>query len=186
MPTGYVGEISASQGDGAALTASTTRTNLLAGQGIQVYGAGALRYIGQSITCRAYGRISTVTTPGTLTLDIALGSVVVAASGALTLSSTAKTNVSWFLDWELDLRTLVATVTPATASFMHMGRLYSEAVGATTVAGLANVSNLPVSVPAVGNTFDPTAAASWGLFATWGTSNANSIQCHSCKFFSND
>ena len=188
MPAGYVGELIAAQGDGPALTNTVTATSLLNGQGIVVQGASALRYLGQSITVRGYGRISTViTTPGTLTLDLRLGSIVVATSGALTLSTTAKTNVSWFLDWELDLRTLAGTVKPATASFFHMGRLTSEALGATTVAGEAKSMLLPVSAPAVGNTFDPTAAASWDFFGTWSVASAsNSIQVHSFKIFSND
>jgi hypothetical protein len=108
-------------------------------------------------------------------LDLRLGSVVVATSGAMTLSSTAKTNVSWYMEWLLTLR---ATGGGTAANFMHQGLFTSEAAGATTVAGEAKTLLMPASAPAVGTGFDETAAQKLDFFATWGTSNANSIQVH--------
>jgi len=168
--------------DGVALTNSTTATSLLGGTGT---GASAAKYsipanwwyVGRALRVRAAGRISTVvTTPGTLTLDLRLGATVVANGGAMTLSTTAKTNVAWDLEWLLTCRT-VGSGTAAT--LMHQGRFTSEAAGATTVAGEAKVILLPQSAPAVGTGFDGTAALTLDLFGTWSVASAsNSILLH--------
>ena len=176
MPAGYWGPLINAQVDGSALTASTTATSLLNAQAKYTFGAGELKIIGQTYKVRAFGRISTVvTTPGTLTLDLRLGSVIVANGGAMALSTTAKTNVTWAMEWELVLR---AVGGGTTAQFMHVGNFLSEAAGATTVAGEAKAISLPQSAPAVGTGFDSTAAAVFDLFGTWSISNANSIQVH--------
>lgn len=174
---GYQAVLITSQGDGSALTNSTTATSILPAQAKYTLGAQFLDVVGKQLRVRAHGRISTVvTTPGTLTLDLRLGSIVVANGGAMTLSTSAKTNVSWYLDWLLTLRAVGASTS---ANFMHQGRFTSEAAGATTVAGEAKTILMPQSAPAVGNGFDSTAAQVFDLFATWSVANAsNSIQCH--------
>lgn len=174
---GYVGPLIVSQVDGSALSNTTTATSILPGAAKYTMGAGFIDVIGKAFRVRAAGRISTVvTTPGTLTLDIRFGSVVVANGGAMTLSTSAKTNVSWELDWILTAR----AIGPSTsANMMHQGRWTSEAAGATTVAGEAKSILLPQSAPAVGTGFDSTAAFVIDLFATWSVANAsNSITCH--------
>ena len=174
---GYVGPIIVAQGDGSALTNTTTATSILAAQAKATLGAGFLDVIGKTLRLRASGRISTVvTTPGTLTLDVRFGSVVVANGGAMTLSTTAKTNVTWELDWLLTARAIGGSTS---ANMMHVGHWLSEAAGATTVAGEAKCIMLPQSAPAVGTGFDSTAAFVVDLFATWSVANAaNSIQLH--------
>jgi hypothetical protein len=128
----------------------------------------------------AQGRISTVvTTPGTLTLDVRLGAVIAANGGAMTLSTTAKTNVAWWLEWVLTCR---AIGSGTISNLMHQGMFSSEAAGATTVAGEAKSIMLPQSAPAVGTGFDSTAAQTVDLFGTWSIANAaNSIQLHQYK-----
>lgn len=177
MPQGYCGPLGTAQTDGSALANSSTATSLLAGQAKPTMGAGFIDVVGKAFRVKAFGRISTLaTTPGTLTLDLRFGSVVVANSGAFVLSTTAKTNVSWQLEWDLIARS-VGSGTAAT--LMHLGRFTSEAAGATTVAGEAKCILLPVSAPAVGTGFDSTAAQQIDLFGTWQTANAsNSITCH--------
>jgi hypothetical protein len=174
---GYVGPLIASQGDGSALTNSTTATSILPGQAKLTLGGGYLDVIGKAFRVVAFGRISTVvTTPGTLTLDLRFGSTVIANGGAMTLSTTAKTNVSWWLEWNLICR---AIGNSTTANFMHVGQWTAEAAGATTVAGEAKTIMLPQSAPAVGTGFDSTVAQTLDMFATWSVASAsNSIQCH--------
>jgi hypothetical protein len=105
-----------------------------------------------------------------------LGSVVIATSGAMTLSTSAKTNVSWYLEWLLTLR---AVGGGTAANFMHQGSFTSEAAGATTVAGEAKTILMPASAPAVGTGFDETASQKLDFFGTWSVANAsNSILCH--------
>jgi len=172
-----------SQVDGAALTASTTRTSLLPAAAKYKLLGGFFGQIGKKIRIKAAGRISNiVTTPGTLTLDIGFGvagAVVAANGGAMTLSTTAKTNVTWRLEWDLTCRAIGAS-----ANLMHTGAWTSESAGATTVAGEAKTILLPQSAPAVGANFDSTADQIVDLYATWSLNNANSILCHDFELIS--
>jgi hypothetical protein len=172
------------QADGPALTNSTTATSLI---GTTVpkwtFSPGFFDKIGKKFQFKASGRISTVvTTPGTLTLDLRFGSIVIANGGAMTLSTTAKTNVSWEMVWELTLRAIGQSTS---ANFMHQGRWTSEAAGATTVAGEAKSIMLPQSAPAVGTGFDSSASNVIDLFGTWSVANAsNSILVHQAEIIS--
>lgn len=174
---GYVGPLIVSQVDGTALVSSSAATSLLPGQAKPTMAAGYIDTIGKAFRVRAGGRVSTLNaTPGTLTLDLRLGSVVVANGGTMVLSTTAKTNVTWALEWTLICR---AVGSGTGANFMHWGTWVSEAAGATSVAGQAGSILLPQSAPAVGTGFDSTAAQTWDFFGKWSTSDAaNSILCH--------
>lgn len=168
------------QGDGSALSNTTTQTSILPSAARVVVPANALDRIGKRIKLYASGRISTVvTTPGTLTFDLKLGSVVIASSGAMTLNTTAQTNTNWTLDWDLTLR---AIGTSTTANFMHQGRWTSHAVIGSSAIGTAGAGTQMIpynAAPAVGTGFDSTAAAILDLFATWSVANAsNSITLH--------
>jgi hypothetical protein len=164
--------------DGPALTASTTPTSILHGTGKIALPANFFNYVGKRLFIKACGRISNiVTTPGTLTLDVRFGSVIVANGGAMALNIVAKTNVPWVLEWELTCRAIGPTTT---ANMMHQGTWVSESViGAPLPSvGGAGVHMLPNAAPAVGTGFDSTAAQTVDLFATWSLNNANSIQVH--------
>jgi hypothetical protein len=173
--------VNAQQTDGPAVT-NTTPLSLLgvaAGNLKPVIPAGALDKIGKVLRVRAYGRVGTVvTTPGTLTLDLRLGSVVVANGGAMALNVVAKTNVPWALEWMLTLR---AVGGGTTANFMHQGTWTSEAVigSPAPAAGGAGTHLLPNATPAVGTGFDSTAAQTFDMFATWSVNNAaNTLTLH--------
>jgi hypothetical protein len=170
------------QTDGAALNTSTTETSILPGQAKLVLPANYLTYGGQALRIRAMGRISNiVTTPGTLTLRVKFGSIAVASSPAFALNTTAKTNVTWILDWDLTLRSVGAGTS---ATFMHSGQWQSESVIGSPAAGAGGASShiIPASAPAVGTGFDSTVSNIIDLTAQWSVSNAaNSIQLHSYK-----
>lgn len=175
----YVQAPITAQGDGTALTASTTATSLLASQAKITLPPNFISYIGQAFRVRAAGRVSNiVTTPGTLTLDIRFGvagAVVVANGGAMQLNAVAKTNVPWFLDWLLTARAIGSA-----ANFMHQGTWVSESVvgsGLPSATG-AGMAMLPNATPAVGTNFDSTAAQIVDLYGTWSLNNANSVQVH--------
>jgi len=163
------------QVDGAALTASVTPTSLLPAAAKFVLPANYFQ-IGLMLRVIAAGRVSNiVTTPGTLTLDLRLGSVIVANGGAMALNVVAKTNVPWWLEWILTCRAIGAA-----ANLMHQGLWRSESVIGSPLpsAGGAGQHMLPNAAPAVGSAFDSAAAQAVDLFATWSLSNANSIQLH--------
>ena len=164
--------------DGTALNTSTTATNILSTSSIATLPAGSLQ-IGSTIKVLVKGRISTLaTTPGTLTLDVRLGSVIVFNGGAMTLNTTAQTNATFQFEALLTVRALGSGTS---ANILGTGSFISRAVIGSTAAGTggANTLLLPDTAPTVGTGFDSTASQSINVFATWQTSSAsNSIQTH--------
>ncbi len=184
MSQGWTQTLITSQGDGSALTASTTPTSILPGQAKVTLPPGYFTAAGQKIRIRASGRASTVTTPGTLTLDVRFGAVIVATSQAFAIQTGPTTNQTWDLEWDLICR---AVGNSTTATMMHVGKFLSRitlnapAVGTTTGIGTVLI---PETAPAVGTGFDSTASQVVDLFATWGTNNANTITCHMFELIS--
>lgn len=174
MKQSWYASLIEAQGDGSALSNSTAQTSILPVAAKVTIPAGFFSKIGDRLRITAAGRASNiVTTPGTLTLDLKLGNVAIATSGAISLNTTAKTNVSWMLWWDLTLRAIGQT-----ANFMHQGEWCSESV-VGSAAGVANTAMLPASAPAVGSNFDATTALVLDLLATFSIANSgNSIQTH--------
>lgn len=160
--------------DGTALTNSTTATSILPAAAIYTLPANFF-LIGRALKLTAAGRISNVvTTPGNLTFEVKLGSVSAFSGGAIALSTTAHTNVTWWLEILMTCRAIGAGTS---ANTMGIGQFTTEALGAT--ANIAVAANLPVSAPAVGTGFNSTASQTVDLFATFSVANAsNSIQLH--------
>lgn len=179
MQQGYCAIAYSAKVDGAAVTNTTTETSLLPAGAKWTFPTMWFQNVGNGLWLKAAGRVSTlVTTPGTLTLKLKFGSIIIAQSQAFVLSTTAKTNVSWYLDWLLTQR---ATGGGTAANLMHDGTFTSEALGATSVAGEAKTECIQGSAPAVGAGFDETAANQLDLTATWSVANAaNSILLHQC------
>jgi hypothetical protein len=169
--------------DGAAVVSTTSATSILPAGAKTIYPASFFNKIGQCLVVHAAGKVSTSGSALNLTLDLRFGSVVIATSGTMVMTTTAaKTNVAWEAEWWLTLRALGGGTA---ANFMHQGRFTSEVAGATSVVGQAGTILMPQSAPAVGTGFDDTAAAALDMFATWGTSSAsNSILCQQFMAFS--
>lgn len=135
-------------------------------------------YIGRTLRMTVYGAISNiVTTPGTLTLQLNLGSVAAFSSGALQLSSTAHTLAPFKAECMVTCRAVGASTS---ANLMGQWVINSQAVNATAVAdGTQTHSALmgPNTAPAVGAGFDSTAVLTLDFFAGFSISNAgNGIQ----------
>ncbi len=166
------------QGDSTALTGSTSPTTILHPAAVFTMPSNTLDTVGTKLRITASGRITNVvTSPGTLTFRTMFGAVIVADSGALALNIVAKTNVTWYLQWDLTVRAVGASTT---ATVIQGGFWASESVIATptSATGGSGVLLLPASAPAVGTGFDSTASQAVNLFAVWGTNNANSILTH--------
>jgi hypothetical protein len=179
MQQGYIATLLNSIGDGAALTNSTTPTSLLPAIAKPTLPANYL-FAGKMFRVTASGRISTVvTTPGTLTLDLRFGSVAVFGSGAMTLNTTAQTNVHWLYEALLTVR---AVGSGTSANVLGQGKWTSHAVIGSSAIGTAGAGSQLLAyntAPAAGTGFDSTAANTVDLFATWSVANAaNSITCH--------
>jgi hypothetical protein len=163
-----------SQVDGTALNTSTTATAIEPPAARFTLPANFF-VPGKVLRVNAWGRISNLAS-ASLTLDMRFNtSSVVFNGGAMTLNSTAKTNVSWRLIMMLTCRSIGnGTV----ATIMGQGDFTSEAVSGSA-SGVANDVMMPTSAPAVGTGFDSTVAQTVDLFATWGaSSSSNSIQVH--------
>lgn len=168
--------------DGSALASSTTATSILP----SAYKTAALPvgYFDRARGALAFdfsGRISTVvTTPGTLTLDLRLGSTAVFSSGAMTLNTTAQTNVHWSLIGELVMRAFGGSTSTTLFPKSCFFRSHAVIGSAAPTAGSAGMHLLPYnSAPAVGTGVDNGAAQLFDLYATWSVSNAaNSITLH--------
>jgi hypothetical protein len=113
--------------------------------------------IGDRFNIRAAGIIScVVTTPGTARFDVRVGSAVVFDSQAMNLNTTAQTNVPWFLDIELTVRSIGNSTN---ATMIGQGTWTSPAVvgSPASSAGGNGVFALPVSGGVVvGAGFDST------------------------------
>lgn len=173
----WVGVIGAMSNDSTPLTASTTATSILHPSG-RAFTNPIQWDQGTTIMIRAMGRVSTVvTTPGTLTFMLRAGptsNISVFTSQALTLVTTATTNVSW---WMEGLFTCRIGGSGTTANLMGSMRFDSE-INAGGSAGVQVSKHLPASAPAVGTGFDSTSAMVIDLFAQWSISNANTITTH--------
>lgn len=164
-----------SQVDGTALNTSTAATSIIP-PAAKITLPTNFFQIGKQLRIRVAGRISNiVTTPGTFTIDVRLGAVIVATSPAFALNIVAKTNVLFEAEFDLICR---AIGNGTNANLMYTGRFSSESLlGA--VANQMLVSGIPLSAPAVGTGFDSTAAQTVDIFGTWSVSNAaNSVQVH--------
>lgn len=167
--------------DGAALASSTTQTSLLPASAKEfTLGAGRLK-VPFGLAFELSGRISTVvTTPGTLSLALRLGSVDVLASGAIPLNIVAQTNVHWTMRGEILCR--VTGLTTVTTFFPKACEFKSRAVIGSGAAGTSGVGTelLPYNTaPAVGSGIDFSVSQLFDFLATWSVSNAaNSITLH--------
>lgn len=176
---GYVECPLATGEDGAALTNSTTPTSLLPTSRKLTLPAYFFDTVSRMVRVHASGRVSTlVTAPGTLTLDIRFGSVIVWTSGAMSLNIVAQTNASWLFDLLLSCR---AIGNSTSANLIGVGEWASRAILGGVAAGTGGDTSLivPDTAPAVGTGFDSTATQQIDFFATWSVANAaNSILCH--------
>ncbi len=155
---GYSAMLASAQAAGTQISNSTTQASLLPAGAKYTLPAGFLSRIGQKLRIKAQGEISCViTTPGNVLFQVLFGAIVVATSQNINLNVVAKTSVTWWLDWDLELRTLGGGTA---ATFLHTGSWRSEAhVGAAAnTAGGIGEQLIPASSIVAGTGFDETVA----------------------------
>lgn len=134
-------------------------------------------YVGRTLRITVIGAISNiVTTPGTLTLQVNLGTTAAFTTGAMQLSTTAHTTVPFRADILVTCRAVGATTT---ANLMGQATVTSQALAISGADGTQTHTILmaPNTAPAVGTGFDSTAAQTLDFFAGFSISNAgNGIQ----------
>ena len=180
MSIGFQEILATALNDGTAVSNTTTRTSLTAAvTGARYTLAGNRLRVGDQMELFASGRISTVvTTPGNITLDLAIGATLVFSTLAMPLNIVAKTNVMWNLHAIGTVRVI------GTAGNMFWGgEWFSEASILTAIAATGpgpGGQTVPVSTaPVAGSNFDTTIANLLDFNATFSVANAaNSITLH--------
>jgi hypothetical protein len=161
------------QADGPALSASVTATSLI-GTTIPKYTLPTNIWTAPGIELRVRGlaRLSNLTAaPGTLTLDVRFGSIIVMNGGAIQMSATAHTNVALQFEFSMLLRSIGAgtggTLFPGGHAESDAFVNFAEALPAGGTA------------PAVGAGFDTSTTQQVDAFGTFSVNNAaNSITLH--------
>jgi hypothetical protein len=162
--------IGSAQGAGTALSNSVTPASLLPAAAKYTFPTNYFNNIGKVLWVRMTGQCSNVvTTPGTLTLDLRLGAVVVFNSGAMTLSTTAHTTLPIW--WEVML-TLRAIGSGTSANFIGQSFAMGQPLSFTANADLSTSNSIgswlaPNTTPAVGTGFDGTAVQQADVFGTF-------------------
>jgi hypothetical protein len=141
---------------------------------------GNFMQAGRRFHVHAYGGLSNiVTTPGTVTFQIMMGSVAVFTTGAIQMTTTANTLSPFWLD--VDMRLDIAG-SGTTAKFMGGGFLAalnltigSGANPTVTDTGIV----VPVTAPADGTGFDSTVSEILDFWTGFSISNAgNGVQIY--------
>lgn len=132
---------------------------------------------GQKVRITVCGALSNiVTTPGTVVLQVMLGSVIVWSSGNIQLNASAHTLLPFKLVIELTCQLANTAVGGAVAKLMGLGLLtgvmFTKTAGQTdSVQGDQSIV-VPVTAPALGTAFDSTVSQTLDLFAGFSISNA--------------
>jgi hypothetical protein len=147
--TPYYATLISSQIDGPTLTTSASFQSMLPLQAKYTFPSQFFQFIGQMIRIRAAGRLTTVTTPGTLTFLVQVASTIVFTSGAMTLVAS-QTTVTFIADLTLTVRAL-DTNAAAGLTFMGIGRFDCVAVTNVVTSG---GSIMPATSPVVGTAID--------------------------------
>jgi hypothetical protein len=116
-----------------------------------------------------------VTGPDTFTIQVMIGAVIAFTTGAITLTTTAHTNIPLEGRIKLSCR----TVGPSTqCALVGIARLIGQMIqqGGTAAADSATLSNtivMPNTAPAVGTGFDSTISQTLDFFVAQSVSNAS-------------
>lgn len=115
-----------------------------------------------------------VTGPDTFTIQVMVGSVIAFTTGAITLTTTAHTNIPLFGRITLSCRTVGnGTLAALVGQAVLTGQMIQQ--GGTAAADSATLSNtiiMPNTAPAVGTGFDSTVANTLDFFVAQSVSNA--------------
>lgn len=133
--------------------------------------------LGSKLRVKVNGAISNiVTTPGTITFQVMLGTVVAWSSGAVQLNATAHTTLPFQLDVDLTCQLTNTAVGGAIAKLMGLGRLtgvmFTKTAGQTDGANTETVMMVPVTAPALGTAFDSTISQILDFWVGFSISNA--------------
>jgi hypothetical protein len=156
-----------------AVTLAATNKALYPVSNFPVLGGQYFGRLGKKLRIRLFGRITTVLTPGNLTLGVLYGTgadangVVLASSAAQTLVAS-QTNISWTVDTYVHCR-----LTGNVGTLFCTGKAF---FGTAVIA--AGTFLIPATAPAVSAACDLTAALIISVQALRSGSTAETMQVH--------
>ena len=167
-------EVPESGGEDSAALTGTSQGSIIPASRKTVYTpVPYFSNLGELIGVSAGGRISTAASPGTLTLSLKLGSVLVWSAVTATLAANL-TNKTWWLDLMLRL----SAIGPS-ATLIGIAKLYCDGLIASK-----QVLLLPDTAPAAGSAFDATQAQQLDLVGQFSlTGNSLTTHVYYPKFF---
>lgn len=158
---------------GASFSSFTTAKTVLPAGALYAFAPGFFK-IGKKLRVKVQGSLSNiVTTPGTITFQIMLGSVVVWTSGAIQLNATAHTLLPFELEVLLTARAFGAT---AAGNLIGIGRLngvmFTRTAAQVDQVNIGDSLLVPITAPTAGTGFDSTAVQTLDFWAGFSISNA--------------
>lgn len=144
--------------------------------------AGNSLVLGDSLSITVLGGISNlITTPGTITFQVMMGSIVAWTSGAIQLNAASHVTLPFRLYVELSVQLLNTTVGGAVAKLLGIGTLhgvmFTKTAGQVDGVNSESIITVPVTAPALGTAFDSTISQTLDFWAGFSISNAaNGIQ----------
>lgn len=178
MSQGFVETIVAQHSQGTLFNTYTTAKTVIPATSLITLPSNYVK-IGSTFEITVIGGLSNiVTTPGTVTMQMMMGSAIAFTTGAIQLNATAHTLLPFRLDVMLTCR---AVGSGTSANFMGTGRL--QGIQPTLTAGQTDATNTggifssPATAPTVGAGFDSTIANILDFWTGFSISNAgNGIQ----------
>jgi len=176
----YVQSLTTQHGAGTAMNTYTTAKSVINAQALYTLPANFWT-VGRFLDIQVEAALSNiVTTPGTITFQVMMGTIVVLTSGALQLNATAHT----LLPISIDARLTCRAVGAGTSANL-MGQMWVRGIQPTLTAtqvDAVNVSGVfagPATAPAVGTGFNSTIANVLDFWVGFSISNAgNGITIH--------
>lgn len=172
MPNPYVSPLVVDVADGASVAATTSETIIC--PDYQFAANDPRLYQGAAFNIRAWFDVSNVvTTPGTLTLRIRWGGVagtVLATTGAITMSSTARANYAGSIDADLVFRSIGSA-----GSAFCMGRVFLNNVPVAADSlpqSIYTMGSAGANIPAVVSSLDTTTAKLLSVTAQFSVNTA--------------
>lgn len=145
---------------GTLLATFTTAKTVINQEALMPIGANTLK-VGDAYTVTVSGGMSNiVTTPGTVTFQIMMGTIVAWTSGAIQLNATAHTTLPFRLVVDLTVQLVNTTVGGVIAKLVGIGTLtgvmFTKTAAQVDGANSETVITVPVTAPALGTAFDST------------------------------
>lgn len=171
--------ISSQQAAGTLFNTFTTAKSVLNATELYTFPANMLR-VGSKLRIKTWGGLSNiVTTPGTVTFQIMMGSIVAFTTGAIQMTTTANTLTPFRLESTLRLDSAGSGTAAKFIGECVVGALNLTIGSGANPTVTDTFAVVPVTAPAVGTGFDSTIANTLDFWVGFSINNAgNGVQLY--------